>query len=114
VGSQPLVDEGVVRGEKIHHAAVVAEHAVDEHFHLAAERGPERAIESRVNEWVGLQRVHVANLQPLKREVGGQGPRAGVGQHAPHLLLQHRGIAQLPLRRHVQELVVGHAAPQEE
>ena len=42
VRGQPLVDEGVVRGQQIHHAAVLAEHAVDEQLHLAAERRAQR------------------------------------------------------------------------
>ena len=40
--------------------------------------------------------------------------RARIGQHPPRLLLEHRRLVQLALRRQVEQLVVGNAAPEEE
>ena len=40
--------------------------------------------------------------------------RPRVGQHPPHLLLEHVGLAELARARDVEQLVVGDAAPQEE
>ena len=37
-----------------------------------------------------------------------------IGQHPPHLLLEHRRLVQLALRGEVEQLVVGNAAPEEE
>ena len=44
----------------------------------------------------------------------GERLRARIGQHPPRLALQHGRIAQLALRRQVEQLVVGDAAPEEE
>ena len=107
VRGQPLIDERVVRAQKIHHAAVLVEDAVDEQLHLAAERHSERAIEGRISVRVGLQRIHIANLEPLEREVGRQRLGALVGQHAADLLLQHLGIAQLALFGHGEQVSSG-------
>ena len=43
-----------------------------------------------------------------------QRSRARVGQHPPHLPLEHRRLVQLAARRHVEQLVVRDAAPEEE
>ena len=114
VRGQTLIDEGIIGAEKIHHAAVFVEDAVDEHLHLGAERRSERGVEGRINVGVGLERVHVANFQPLEREVGGQCLRARVGQHAADLMLQRFGIVQFALLGRGEQFLVGNAAPQEE
>ena len=55
------------------------------------------------------------SIQPLAGEVADQRLGARIGQHPPHLLLQHRRVVQLALRSaRSQQLVVGNAAPQEE
>ena len=58
--------------------------------------------------------VEVAQIQPLRREVVDQRLGALVGQHAAHLLLEHRGVLEAPVHRGIEQLVVGNAAPQEE
>ena len=40
--------------------------------------------------------VEVAQVQPLRREVGHQRSRSRVGEHAPHLLLEHRRLCSVP------------------
>ena len=40
--------------------------------------------------------------------------RLGIGQHAAGLLLEHSRLVQLALDRHVEQRIVGNAAPQEE
>ena len=58
--------------------------------------------------------LQVAQHQPLAGEVVHERPRLRVRQHPPHLLLEHRRLAQLALRGERQQLVVRNAAPQEE
>ena len=65
-------------------------------------------------ERVGLLVPQVAQVQPLAGEVLDERVRLRIGQHAPHLLLEHRRLLQLAPRRRVEQLVVRNAAPQEE
>ena len=53
-------------------------------------------------------------MQPLRGEVVDERPRSRVGQHAPDLPLEDRRLVQLAGDRHVQQLIVRNAAPQEE
>ena len=42
---------------------------------------------------IGIRRIQVAQIQPLIGEVGHQASATRVGQHAPHLFLEHRRAA---------------------
>ena len=114
VRRDPLVEERVVRGEQVGHAAVFLDDAPEQKLRLGAEPLPQVVVEVGEGARVGRDGVEVPQVQPLRREVRGQGLGAGVGQHAPHLGPQHVGVAQAARRRHVDQLVVGQAAPQEE
>ena len=59
--------------------------------------------------------VDAPQVQPLRSEVADQGGGgARIGQHPPHLLLEHGGLRQLAAFGGVQQRGVGNAAPQEE
>ena len=53
-------------------------------------------------------------MQPLRREVVDERPRPRVGHHAPDFSFEHHRLVQPAGDRHVQQLIVGNAAPQEE
>ena len=53
-------------------------------------------------------------MEPLRREVRDERARSRIGEHAPHLLLEHARLMQLSRNRHVQQLIVWNAAPEEE
>ena len=63
---------------------------------------------------IGRRVLQISQEQPLLGEIVDQGVGALIGQHALHLLLQHGVLVQFSLRRQIQQLVVGRAAPQEE
>ena len=110
---QPLVDEGVVGRQQIEEAAIVAEDARDEERRLGEEGAAQRFVE-REQHRIRLHRLDVSQVQPLTREVRHQRVGARVVEHSPHLMLQHRGIAQPRALGEIEELRVGNGAPQEE
>ena len=114
VPGQPLVQERVVGGDQVEGAAVLAQDALEEQLRLAAEGPAQGLVEVGEDDEVGRDRGQVAQVQPLGREVGDQRRRPPVGEHAPHLGLEHRGVAQLAAGRGLDQLVVGQAAPEEE
>ena len=59
-------------------------------------------------------RRQVAQVQPLRREIAGQRFGTRIGQHAPHLLLEHAGPPELAAFRQRQQRLVGRAAPNQE
>ena len=62
----------------------------------------------------GCNGVQRSQVQPLTREILNQRRRLWIGHHPAHLLLEHRRLAKPSLLRKRQELVVRHAAPEEE
>ena len=100
VPGQPLVDERVVGGQQLEHRPILAHDAVEEHLGLAPERLPQVVVE--VRELVDERRhvAQVAEVQPLRRRSWStSASRAWIGQHAPHLLLEHRRLTQAALAR---------------
>ncbi len=63
---------------------------------------------------IGHDVAHAANVEPLLREVRHERRRARVGEHALDLLLDDARVAELAALGQRQQLVVGHAAPEEE
>ena len=109
---QPLIDERVVRGQQVDHVAVFADDAVEEQLGFAAHGLQQIAVEVGIEEQIRLRVVQVAQIQPLPGETGGQRVGAWIGEHALHLLLQHRLVRQLTLTGQVQKLLIRRAAPQ--
>jgi hypothetical protein len=109
-----LVDERVVRVHQVHDIAILAPDAVEEHPRLVLEAGAQVVVEIRELHRVGLLRLQIAQEQPLAGKVGRQPLGPGIGQHAPDLALEDARRAQPPLAGHLEELIVGDAAPEEE
>jgi hypothetical protein len=81
VARDALVDEGVVRGQQLEHAAVLAHDAVEEQLGLAPEAVRERRVVRGIQQRVRADLVEVLQPQPLRREARRQGLRARVAQH---------------------------------
>ena len=85
---QPLVDERVVGVDQIQDAAILADDGLEQQFRLAPERVAEVAVELL---GAGRDVVELPQLQPLARQIVDERAARGIGQHAPRLLLEHRG-----------------------
>ena len=62
----------------------------------------------------GVHRVEVAQMQPLRREVGDQVARSRIREHPRDLPLEHGRLVEIASGRQVQQFVVRDAAPQKE
>ena len=111
---QPFVDEGVVGGQQIDDAAILADHAVEQQLHLAAHRLPQRIVEVGIDHRQRADALHPAQVQPLPGEIDRQRLGARILQHAAHLPLQRGRILQLALARERQQLLVRTRAPEKE
>ncbi len=114
VNGKALVREGVVRIQQGDHALIGAEHTVDEHLDLFAKCAAQLAVELRVDARVGLDRIHVIDIEPLVGKVGDQRFRARIGEQPLDLGVEHRRVAELARHRGLQQLIVRSLAPQEE
>ena len=114
VAREPLVDERVVGIEQIEREPVLADDAREEQLGFPAERLAHVVVEVREQQQVRRDLVQIAQLQPLAGERVHQRVGARIGDHAPHLRLEHARRAQPAGDRQVQQLVVRDAAPEEE
>ena len=114
VRRQALVQERVVRRQQVHDAAVVMHLAADEQPGLLFHRLTQVLVELRIQLGIGHGAGELAQLQPAAGEIVDQGVRTRIAQHAPHLLLQLRRIAQPSANRRLSQVVVRNAAPEEE
>ena len=116
VPRQPLVDERVVGAQQIRarcdpRAACCATNSSVSCLKASSRLSSKSRIEIRMDDHF----VDAPQVQPLRGEVvdervGG----ARIGQHPPHLLLEHRRLGQLAALGQVEQALVGNAAPQEE
>ena len=106
-----VVEEGVVGVEQLQHAAVLPEDVREVPLRLPAHRVPQGVVEAGEEVRVRGHPAELAELQPLADEVLHErvGPR--VVQHPDHLPAQVG--PQRPLASLAEQLVVGHAAPEE-
>ena len=111
---QPLVHERVTGRQQIEHAAVVAQDAVDEQLRLAAKGLSQVLVETWKVSRIRFLQLDVPKIQPLLGEIRDQRFGSGVGQHAPHLLVEHARRAELTATRQVEQLVVRDAGPEKE
>ena len=111
---EPLVDEGVVSGHQIEHAAVLPQDAFEEQLGFALKRLTQVVVEVGKQIRIGDDAAEVPQMEPLTGKVADEGKRTRVGEQAAHLLAQDGRLAQTPLARHLQQLVVGNAAPEKE
>ncbi len=114
VSSEPLVQEGVARGQEVGDAAAMAQHVADEELGLALERTAQRHVVIGEQEDVGVLGLDVAKIEPLRGEVRDHRLGARVGEHSVHLRAQHAGLVEPPVERRLEQLVVRDAAPKEE
>ena len=110
---QPFVDKGVIRGQQIQDAAILANHAAEEQFHFVLVGRPQVVVEIGKQIHHRLATLERPYAQPLASEVGDQRFRFRIRQHAPHLLVEYGWILELALCSQVDQFVVGNAAPQE-
>ena len=90
------------------------DHALEEQLRLPTHRLPQVLVEVRKLDGIGRGAGEVAEIEPLPSEVVDECSRARVPQHPPHLRVEHARVGKAPLRRLIEQLVVGNAAPQEE
>ena len=108
-----LVQERIVRAQQIEHASVLANHAVDKKLGLLPERLPKVIVKIREETHVRRNRVEIAQVQPLRREVGDEVLRTRVRQHPFDLPLENGGLVEIAAGGNVQQFVIWNAAPQE-
>ena len=94
---QNAIDKRERRVDEIQHTAVFFDHRFDKQAGLFAHIVEQFIVDRGEARRVGLGASEIAKLQPLRREVVDQVRGFGIGHHAPHLLLQHVGFAQLSL-----------------
>jgi hypothetical protein len=63
---------------------------------------------------VGILRLDVAEIQPLRREVRDHRLGARIGEHALDLRAEHVRVVQPAVERRCQQIFVRDAAPEEE
>src|SRR5262245_57407611 len=63
---------------------------------------------------VGHDLVELRDVEPLERKVVDERLRALVGEHAVDLLSQHTGVAEALRFGKLEQLLIRHAAPEEE
>ena len=110
---QPLVDERVVGGQQVEDVAVLPNDALEEQLGLALQALSQFVVPVGVEDAVGRRGRQVAEVEQLLREARDERIGARIGEHPPHLLLEHFGLAQSALGRDADQLVVGDAAPKE-
>ena len=93
---EPFVEERVVGADEVQDARVAEQHALEEQFGLAQHVLAQVVVPVRELEQVGRLGRDVAQLQPLLREVRDERVRARVGEHPPHLPLEHLGSPSRP------------------
>ena len=113
VPRQALVQEGEVGIDELADRPLLAQHGLEQHLGLGAHRGAQLVVEVREALAVGLDALQRPQLQPLAGEVARQLAGARVAQHALRLCLEVARVAQLAGARRLEQLLVGHRAPQE-
>jgi hypothetical protein len=111
VFGEPFIEERVVRSNQREHAAVVAQHAVEEQLGFFTEGLSKVIVKVPENSGAGSQSINVAKPQPLTGEVRREVERAAIGEHSTDLLLKLRGLAEFAANRSVEQFIVGNAAP---
>ena len=113
---QLFVEERRARRQQLHDAPIRLQLIVEEQLGFLDEGAPQIVVEPRkLPVHIGRQQPDVAGLQPLTEEVVHQrGACARVGEHPPHLPVEHARIAECPAHRDAEQFIVRDAAPQEE
>ena len=96
---EAFVDERIVGREQLEHAAVFVHQTDEEQLRFAQHRLLELVMEVGVLADVRMDLLQVLQPEPLGREPRTQRVRTGVGQHPPHLALEHGRVRELALSR---------------
>ena len=110
---QPFVDKRVIRAQQVERAPILTQHAVEKELRFLPEGLTQIVVEIRKQTHIRRDRGEIAQVQPLRREVGDQRLRTSVRQHSPHLSFQHRRLVEFSRNRHVEQFIVRNTAPQE-
>src|SRR6185436_5114599 len=114
VTREPLVDERVVRGDEVHHAAILPQLAPDKQARLLLQGLAQVLVEVGELIYVGDDAREAPELEPLVGEAVYERLRTRIAKHPPDLALQDCRIRQRSTYSQVQQLVVRDAAPEEE
>ena len=117
VPRQPLVDERVVGRQQVERRCGPRRRMLrEEQLGLAPEAPARRSLSKSGNSSeFGAMFSQVAQVQPLAGEVLDERVGLRIGEHAPHLRLEHCGLAAArPAAASVEQRVVRDAAPEEE
>src|SRR5438132_1885162 len=112
---EALVDECVVRVQKVHDAAIFAYRAPDEQLRLTLEPLDQAQVVIRITVLIDHNFLDATQVQPLTcKVIHKRIDGARVGQHSPHFFLESLWIAELTALGKVEQSLVRNAAPQEE
>ena len=114
VVGQPLVEEGVICCVQLEDRAILTDQVGEEKLGFRPHGVSQLLVV--VGEPVGIRvnLVEILKAQPLSGESGSERLGAGVGEHAPDLLLKHTLIGQTSVVGQTTQLIVGRECPQEE
>ena len=113
MAGQPLVEERVLAIQEIEDAAVLPDHALQEQLGLPAHGEAQVVLERGETFPVGRDRLQGAELEPLPAEGLHEGTGPGVLEHPTDLRGQDGGIVEGALSGGAEQLLVGHAGPEE-
>ena len=110
---QDVVDAREVGIEELKDAHVAAQHLAEEVNRLQPHGRRELIVEAGVAIHVHDDTLQAIELQPLLGELLDERPGAAVLNHPANLRGQLGPLVQLSLARQLQELLIGHRAPEE-
>ncbi len=109
---ETFVDEGVIGVEQIQNRSVFMLDAFKKHFGFPLERLPKIIVEIGKFPAIGIRALQIPEIEPLAGEVGREGARPRIREHAARLMLEHGGVVQLVPNGERQQFIVGYARPQ--
>ncbi len=108
------VDECVLAVDELGHRPVALDQIHEEPDRLLEHRPPQLVVERREPAAVdAVVLLEPAEVEPVAAELGGQAAHAVVAEHSPGLGRQHVGLVQVARLGVREQLLVGHARPEE-
>ena len=104
---QPLIQEGIIRVQKIRHRTVFLNHARHEHFNFRPHGLAQNIVEIRIDGGHRSLGLQGAQAEPLAGEVAHQLLRPRILEHAPDLLFQNGVLVQFILAGKGRVVVTG-------
>src|SRR5438093_12214381 len=78
---QAFIEERVIRPDEIEHAAILAQHAVEEELGFLPEGLPQVVIEVAIKSSVRSDGLKIAQPQPLSSKIRREIERTPIGEH---------------------------------